>query len=167
MNTIKNLIDLRLSIKNTLEYKVPPIIQLCNICAFFIFETSLIHKILETSEIDTSKIYFSKDLVLSLSLILSGLVALFVFCKFKRIQNFESLFINTYLSSRLWTYIIFFGYTVITVPTMFYLKQNMFMDIEYIIKLIGFTMLHLLPFLLIIYLSNKYLKESFQVKNQP
>lgn len=151
-----HVLNIKFLILKTFSGQVNVIFQAISLVVLFAYEKGLDLSLLN---IEKEKIYFNDSILLAFGFFVLGIIPLSVLLYSKKITCMASLFINTYIPCKLWTIVVFFVYTLITIPLNFYLVQNLYGDFEYFFKAGGYIITHLLPIILLIFFTIKVLRE--------
>lgn len=144
---LNSLLNLKFIIGETLANRVSPIYQLLSIIFFLFYEKSIWAALLKSK---TNGVYFSQSAILEFSLLLVGLLCLFLYFRKYRIYQIGPIYLNTYFASKVWTLFFFFLYTLITIPISFYMEQNLLGNPSDIFKGGGYFILTLFPTVIVI-----------------
>jgi hypothetical protein len=120
------MFNIKLMVAKTVKRDVGLIHQFIILVFFYAYENAFfIEWWLESGK---REVYFSDSLYLEFFLHFIGLLAVFFFLKQNNIKDMVGIFLNTFIPCHVWTLIIFFIYTFVTIPIAFYCDQNLIGD---------------------------------------
>lgn len=152
-----HLLNIRFLVTKTLSSQVSVFFQLISIISLYFFEKGLD---LRLFHIEKSEVYFNDSLTLAFGLFAFNMIIYAAYLHSKKVTRLIELFVYTYIPCKLWTWFVFFIYSLITIPLNFYLNQHLVGDFEFYFKAGGFLITIFFPFILLIYYTDRVLKQK-------
>lgn len=143
-------------VNRTLDNEVGVLSQLLSILAFYSYHSGIFITIFN---LKSDGVYFTNFAHADIIFFFIGVITIFFFSRLRGIKNLVGLLINSFIPCYIWSWIVFAVYTLITVPISFYCEQNLYGNPSPYFKGVGFVIVQLLPFALLLHSVNKLAKK--------